>query len=196
MALESGKYSILYDADGDQRQVFRGAIEDRSFGPKAIYAYHRGRKAPQPWELEKTGSRSIDLKALGAPTGVWEDKGPLAFLLQDQADSYGWKLERARGLDDRRYIITTNNGELAWTVTEGAGNPNGDLIVLRPKDGSARQVFIFVRESGGDDDYLYGDDEYFPSGASQKHGRERKEQAPQLSRFGYKRRGRGQNFCQ
>ncbi|EGX49927.1 hypothetical protein AOL_s00076g568 [Orbilia oligospora ATCC 24927] len=198
MSLPNGRYYILYDADREARHVFRAPAEDLSLLPKRIFALPRGVRGHN-WKLENKGGGVVDLEADGAPTGVTPrrtDDGPYAFLIIELARTIGWKIEKAEGGDDRGYIITTNDGELAWTVTDRAAGIRGNVIGLEPKDGSPRQVFLFVKDSnsyGGYDDGD-GDDDYFPSRAIRKPAHREKEHVPQ-SRFGSKRNGRGRNFC-
>ncbi|KAK6335178.1 hypothetical protein TWF718_010615 [Orbilia javanica] len=186
MSLGNGKYFILYETNGDVRQVSRGRVEDLSLGPKSIFVLHQGQKA-NSWTLENKSNGSVSLESALAPSGVYRDNtGPFAFPLPNLAVSLGWKLEKVNGSDNQQYIITTKDGSLAWTVSDKSGF-NGDYVLLQPKDGSSKQVFTFVKDLN---DYY---ENYFVSEASRNPEREG-DRVPQ-SQFGYRRKGRGQRYC-
>ncbi|KAK6510478.1 hypothetical protein TWF506_009584 [Arthrobotrys conoides] len=195
MSLHNGRYYIYIHpgADRPARSVFRSRSEDLSLLPKRIFALPAG-VTGETWELANSSGGSINLTANEALTGVTPqspDDGPYAFLLVELAHTIGWKIEKVEGADNRRYIITTKDGELAWTLTDHEDYARGIVIGLEPKNGSPRQVFTFVESKG----YAYDDEDYFLSGASRKPAyNKEKEYVPQ-SRFGYKRNGRGRNFC-
>ncbi|KAF3283582.1 hypothetical protein TWF132_010031 [Orbilia oligospora] len=199
MSLPNGRYYILYDADREARHVFRTKAEDLSLLPKRIFALPRGVHG-RSWNLENKGGGVVDLEANGAPTGVTPRSpadGPYAFLITELARTIGWRIEKAEGEDDRGYIITTNDGEFAWTVTGRSAGPSGNVVGLEPKDGSPRQVFLFVKDSNSNSRGGYDeddDDDYSSPRAIRKTVHREKEHVPQ-SRFGYKRNGRSRNFC-
>ncbi|KAF3215112.1 hypothetical protein TWF192_001554 [Orbilia oligospora] len=194
MSLSNGRYYLLYDFDRGARHVSRAPSEDFSLLPKHIFALPRG------WKLENRGDGVVDLESGGAPTGVAPqnpDDGPYAFLIPGFPGTIGWRIEKAESEDDRAYTITIKNADFAWTVSDQGAGPRGNRIVLEPKSDSPRQVFLFVKDSnsngyGGYDEY--DDDDYSSSRAIRKPARGEKEHVPQ-SRFGYKRNGRGRNFC-